>query len=213
MTTFDDPRFEQRTVYTEPPTDLQPVVPVVDERVERVVDAGDTLRVTSVAATQPAVVVPARTVVTPTVPAGSVQTTSYSHRLVPDAVIAGLAGLALLVIGLIAITRAGFDGPMATPVVQVLGFTHTTTLGLLEIAFGACLLLSGVSLSRSGALFFGIVLGIAAFVGAVQAESFRRNLALESGYAWLLVVAAIVIVASALVMPRYSTRRTVVERM
>lgn len=213
MTSIDDPRFEQRTVYTEAPTTLQPVVPVVDERVERVVDAGDTLRVTSVAATQPAVVVPTRTVVQPVVPAGAVQTTSYTHRLVPDAVIAALVGLALVVIGLIAITRAGFDGPMSLPVVKVLGFTHTTALGLLEIAFGACLLICGVSLSRSGALFFGIGLGIAAFVGAVQAESFRRNLALESGYAWLLVVAAAVVVASALVMPRYSTRRTVVERM
>jgi hypothetical protein len=38
-------------------------------------------------------------------------------------VIAALVGLVLLVIGLIAIVRGGFSGPMLDPVVKVLGFT------------------------------------------------------------------------------------------
>ena len=62
-----------------------------------------------------------------------------------DSVVVGIIGTALLLIGLIALVRAGTDGPWDQPVVEVLGFTHTAILGIIEIAFGVCLLLSAVS--------------------------------------------------------------------
>ncbi len=101
---------------------------------------------------------------------------------------------------------------MEDPVVEVLGFTHTTTLGLIEIVLGACLLISGASSWRSGALFFGAMLAIGGFVGAVQTESFVTDLALESSFAWLATIAGAVVVAlSALLMPRYLTRSSVTQ--
>src|SRR4051794_36623403 len=63
-----------------------------------------------------AVVQPAATVVAP---AASVRTAS-GRRFAPDAIIAAVVGLALLLVGLIAITRAGLDGPMSDPVVSVI---------------------------------------------------------------------------------------------
>jgi hypothetical protein len=144
--------------------------------------------------------------------AGQVQR-AYNSRFAPDAIIAAVVGLVILVVGLIAIIRGGFDGPMSDPVVQVAGFTHTTTLGLIEIVIGAALLIAGATSSRSGAVFFGALLGIGGFVGAVQTESFTKSLALESSMAWLAVVAAVVVVLSALLMPRYARHSTVVERI
>ncbi len=138
---------------------------------------------------------------------------AYASHFEPDAVIAAVVGLVVLVVGLIAIVRAGFDGPMSTPVVEVLGFTHTTRLGVIEIAIGGALLVSGATRSRGGAVFFGTVLGIAGFVGAVQTESFTKSLALESSMAWLAVVAAVVVVLSALMMPRFARQSTTVERL
>jgi hypothetical protein len=84
---------------------------------------------------------------------------------------------------------------------------------VIEAAIGFCLLISGATRSRSGELVFGSILGVAAFVGAVQAESFRESLALESGWAWLLVIIAVVVVISALMLPRYIRRSTLVSRM
>ena len=139
--------------------------------------------------------------------------TAYASHFAPDAILAALFGLALLLVGLIAIVRGGFDGPMSDPVVQVLGFTHTTTLGLIEIVAGLALLLSGATRSRSGELFFASVLGIAAFVGAVQAESFRESLALEASMAWLVVILSAIVVLAALLMPRFARHSTVVERL
>lgn len=158
---------------------------------------------------QAAVVEPV--VAAPVVAVPSAVRTSYTRSFAPDAIVAALIGLVIMLVGLLAITRGGFDGPMELPVVDVLGFTHTTLLGLIEVVIGGCLLISGATRSRSGALFFGSVLGIAAFVGAVQAESFDKNLALESGLAWLLLFAAVIVVLTALMLPRYLKRSTVVH--
>jgi hypothetical protein len=152
------------------------------------------------------------TTTAPPVSAGQVRT-AYASRFAPDAVIAAIAGLVILVVGLIAIVRGGFDGPMSKPIVQVVGFDHTTTLGLIEVVIGLALLLSGATRSRSGEIFFGAVLGIGGFVGAVQAESFKESLALESSMAWLAVFIAAVVVLAALMLPRYARHSTTIANM
>jgi len=133
---------------------------------------------------------------------------SSQRRFAVDSVIVGVVGLALTVIGLLAITRAGVDGPMDEPVVKVLGFTHTATLGMIETAMGVVLLICAASMSRSASIFFGLVLGIGALIGALQTESFDRSLALESGFAWMMVIAAIVVVLASFLVPRVVTRTT-----
>ncbi len=150
-------------------------------------------------------------VATPVV--GSRVRRASSSHFEPDAIIAALVGLVLLLVGLIAATRGGFDGQMSDPIVEVLGFTHTTTLGLIEVALGLALLAAGVSRSRSGAMFFGAVLGVAGFVGAVQTESFAKSLAIESSMAWLAVLAGVVVVLSALMLPRFAKHSTVIENV
>jgi len=137
--------------------------------------------------------------------------TTYGRHYAFDSVVVGIVGLALLIVGLIAMTRAGFDGPMDEPVVQVIGFTHTATLGVIEAAIGICLLICAAATWRAGAVFFGLVLGVGGFVGAVQTDSFRRTLALESGFAWLCVVAALVVVLISLLVPRVVTSTSRVQ--
>ena len=39
--------------------------------------------------------------------------------------------------------RAGIDGSFGTPVVEVLGFSHTAWLGLAEVGLGVVLILAG----------------------------------------------------------------------
>jgi len=206
MSDLDGPQYVRRETYGDAAIpDAQAVVAE-----QRVVASPQIDRV--MVAQEPVVVAPAMQVRTVAAPVGAVQT-AYTRRFSPDAIIAAVVGLVLLVVGLLAVVRGGFDGPMEIPVVEVLGFNHTTTLGLIEAFVGGCLLIAGVTSSRSGALFFGSVLGIAAFIGAVQTESFLEPLALESGHAWLLFFAALVVVASALLMPRFVTRSTSVHQM
>lgn len=150
----------------------------------------------------------------PVVAAPAVRTnvlTTSRQRYAFDSLVVGLAGLFFTIIGLLAVTRAGFDGSMDDPVIDVLGFTHTVRLGLIEAVIGVCLLISAAATSRSGAVFFGLVLGIGGAVGAMQTSSFERSLALESGLAWIAVVAAIIVVAVSLLVPRMVTQSERVE--
>lgn len=134
--------------------------------------------------------------------------TTYGSRFAPDSVVAALVGLGLLLAGLIVVIRAGFDGPMSRPVIDFLGFNHTATTGLIEIAIGLCLLASGASRSRSGGSFFGGVLTVAGFLGVVQTDSFSKSLALESKLAWLAVIAGVVVVFAAMFLPRFAKSST-----
>jgi hypothetical protein len=136
-----------------------------------------------------------------------VRTTSQT-RFAPDSIFAGIVGLGLLLFGLIAVIRGGFDGSLSEPVVDVFGFTHTTILGIIEIGIGLCLLLSAAMSWRSGALFFAAVLGVAGFVGAVQSDSLQDDLALESSLGWIAVVAALIVVVAALTLPRVGMKAT-----
>ena len=145
-----------------------------------------------------------------TVPVADVHQVARSsqQRYAVDSVIVGVVGLALTVVGLLAVTRAGVHGPMDDPVVKVIGFTHTATLGLIEAGMGLVLLICAASTSRAASIFFGLVLGVGALIGALQTDSFRRSLALESGLAWLAVIAAIVVVLASFLVPRVVTRST-----
>lgn len=207
MSIENGPTYERQEVDYDTGVPVTPVVanaPLVnDERYVEVRQVADRVVV------DPAVVQAPVVAQTQVVAPAAVRTV-FSRRFAPDAIIAAAFGLILLLIGLLAITRGGFDGPMSDPVVQVLGFSHTTTLGLIEIAAGAFLLIAGATTSRSGAIFMSSVLGIGAFVGALQTKSFEKSLALESSFAWLVVLGSIAVLLSALLLPRYITRtRTV----
>jgi hypothetical protein len=47
----------------------------------------------------------------------------------------------------------------------------------------------------------------------VQTKSFVKSLALESSMAWLAVLAAVVVVLAALLLPRYARSSTVIEQI
>ncbi len=133
---------------------------------------------------------------------------SVTSRVALDSLIAAAVGLVVLTTGLIAISRGGFVGAMSDPVVEVLGFRHTTMLGLVETSLGAFVLLSAFTGLRSAEVLFGAALGIAGFIGAVQTPSFQESLALESSMADLAVAAGVIVVLAALVVPRPTTDAT-----
>ncbi len=136
--------------------------------------------------------------------------TTMSRSFSPDAMIASLAGVFLLVVGLVAMARAGFDGGVDANVVDVLGFSHTALLGIVEGIAGLLLLLAGLARWRGGEMFFGLALAIAGIVGGVQTSSFEKNLALESTWSWILAAIGGVVALAALALPRYvASHRTV----
>jgi len=148
---------------------------------------------------------------TPNLQGQETRTTSRS-RFAPDSVLTGLVGLVLVGLGLIAVIRTGLEGSLSEPVREVVGMTHTATLGLLEIGIGLCLLLSAAAYSRTGQLFFGALLGIAGFIGAVQNDTFKDSLALDAGMGWIAAVTGFIIVLAVLLLPRVDKNSTTITK-
>ena len=60
--------------------------------------------------------------------------TSEHHRqrswtFAPGQVVSLVVGVGFVIVGVLALVRAELDGSLATPVVEVLGYTHTAWLG------------------------------------------------------------------------------------
>jgi hypothetical protein len=131
------------------------------------------------------------------------------RRFDPARTLTVLAGIVLIVIGAVAVARAGLSGPLDQPVVEVAGITHTALLGLIEVAIGLLTVLAGVSGDRGTILFATIAFGVAALVAAIEPDIGGGALALERSWAVVLVIgfATLAIVAAlAPTMMRSTTR-------
>lgn len=159
--------------------------------------------------TMPPPLVQAPVVQAPVVQAATVQTVRTT-TVVPAAIIAGIIGVALLVLGGITAARAGLDGALDEPIVTVAGYTATALLGLIELGFGLFLVIAALSRMQSTILFFGIAGFVAALVAVFQPTVGGGALAIERGLALWFTVAMIAVVVSALlptVRRRSSTHR------
>jgi hypothetical protein len=157
---------------------------------------------------QPSVAQPVVAAAAPAAPVAAVSRSAV-WRFDPAAVITVLFGIALLLFGLVALARAGTDGAWDAPVVTVAGFDHTAILALIEIGAGLVMLAVGFSGWRAASMFFATIIGVGAFVAAVQSSSFDE-LAIESSFAWLVVIGSIVVILAQAALPTIVDRRAAV---
>lgn len=136
--------------------------------------------------------------------ASQYETVSTSRHVSGAAIVAGIVGVALLIMGLIACLRGGFSSPLNDPVVSVLGFTHTAVLGIVEVGAGLLLLLAAVSGSRGYQIFSGTMLGVFGVVAAAEPAKLQEQLAIEKSFAVILAVAGLVVVLAAALLPNYA---------
>jgi hypothetical protein len=111
-----------------------------------------------------------------------------------------LAGAAALVFGIGAIALGGLAGSVTSPVVRVFTFDHTPLFGLIEIAVGAVLVVTG--LIRGGRWIAGPV-GVATVAGGAlvlaELEWTQTELAAEQRFGWAPVIVGSVAFIGAMV--------------
>jgi hypothetical protein len=96
---------------------------------------------------------------------------------------AAAAGLVLVAWAVVALARAGLGRPLATPIVEVGGFTATAILGLIVLGAGALLLLAASSRSRPVIAVAGLVVTAAAVALALDPTVDEAGLAAERDFA------------------------------
>jgi hypothetical protein len=152
-------------------------------------------------------------VVTPVAPVVEERRVISHRRFDPAATLMVIAGVVLAVVGAVAMARAGLSGPLDEPVVTVAGVTHTAILGIIELGMGLVLIWAGLSRDRGAMLFCAILFGAASLVAAIEPSVGGGALAIERGWAVILVIgfAVLALVAAAAPTIRRTTDR--VERV
>ena len=135
------------------------------------------------------------------------------RRFDPAATLMVVGGIALTVVGAVAAARAGFDGPLDEPIVQVAGVSHTALLGLIEIGVGLLTILAGLSRDRGTMLFTSIAFGVAALVAAIEPGIGGGALAIERGWAVALVIGFAVMALVAAIAPSMLRTTDRIERI
>jgi hypothetical protein len=125
--------------------------------------------------------------------------------------LATAAGVALIVIGAVALARTGIDRSWYDPVVQVLGNDHTALLGAIEVGVGVLLVLAGLAGARALAGLVAVVAGAAATVAAIEPDAVERELAIEQEWAIAMAVGGFVL-ALIIIVSRERTQARRLER-
>lgn len=125
----------------------------------------------------------------------------------PAQIVSFAVGSFLVVVGLIVLLRAGVDGSLATPTVEVLTYRHTAWLGLVEIGAGSLLVLAS---SGTWGRVVSVVVGAAIVVGGVLvlAEPSRMpsELGTEQAYGWPVAALGALVAVAAMALPVWRRR-------
>ena len=117
----------------------------------------------------------------------SVKTTERTWTFAPGQLVSLVVGIGFVAVGLLAMVRAGIDGSFDTPVVEVLGVTHTAWLGLAEVGLGVLLILAGTGAwGRPLSVILGVAMVIAGVLIGAAPEEMPAELGVEADFGWAL---------------------------
>jgi membrane-bound ClpP family serine protease len=136
------------------------------------------------------------------------RTRQRSSMVAPGQIVSLIAGAGLITVGIIALIRAELDGSLSTPVVEVLGYTHTAWLGIAEIGVGLLLLLAGASpAGRSVSVVLGAAMVIAGVLVRAEPSQMPDELGIEKAFGWPLIIVGAIVGLAAIAMPVWYSNR------
>jgi hypothetical protein len=126
----------------------------------------------------------------------------------PGQLVSLAVGIFAIVVGLIAVIRAGLDGSLADPTVSVLGWDHTAWTGLIEMGAGLLLVVAGLGAAgRPLSVLIGVAAVVAGVLVLAEFESMPDELALERDFGWPVAVLGGIVALAALIVPVWRTHR------
>jgi hypothetical protein len=136
------------------------------------------------------------------------RTRQRSSMVAPGQIVSLIAGAGLITVGVLALIRAELDGSLSTPVVEVVGYTHTAWLGIAEIGVGLLLMLAGASpAGRSVSVVLGAAMVIAGVLVRAEPGQMPDELGIEKAFGWPLIIVGAVVAVAAVVLPVWYSNR------
>jgi hypothetical protein len=140
------------------------------------------------------------------------ETRATSSRFVfsPGQILAGILGVVVAIIGIIAMSRAGLDGSLNKPVVDVAGTDQSAMLGIAEFAAGLLLVLGALSYAaRALIAFVGVVMVVGGVVLGAAGATILEDVGTSQGTGWAIMVGGIIAIVAASLGVIIRTRRRV----
>ena len=140
------------------------------------------------------------------------ETRATSSRFVfsPGQILAGILGIVVAVIGVIAMSRAGLDGSLNKPVVDVAGTDQSAMLGIAEFALGLLLVLGALNYAARWLIaFVGVVMVIGGVVLGAASSTILEDVGTSQGTGWAIMVGGIIAIVAASLGVFIRTRRSV----
>ena len=140
------------------------------------------------------------------------ETRATSSRFVfsPGQILAGILGIVVAVIGVIAMSRAGLDGSLNKPVVDVAGTDQSAMLGITEFALGLLLVLGALNYAARWLIaFVGVVMVIGGVVLGAGSSTILEDVGTSQGTGWAIMVGGIIAIVAASLGVFIRTRRSV----
>jgi len=140
------------------------------------------------------------------------ETRVASSRFVfsPGQILAGILGVVVAIIGIIAVSRGGIDGSLNVPMVSVAGTDQSAMLGLMEFAAGLLLVLGAMNYAARGLIaFVGVVMVIGGVVIGAASSDILHNIGTSQGTGWAIMVGGIIAVVAASLGRIIRSRRSV----
>ncbi|MGV3760199.1 MAG: hypothetical protein ACO1PW_11775 [Actinomycetota bacterium] len=132
----------------------------------------------------------------------------------PGQLVSMVVGGALVIVGTLALLRAGLSEPLDDPVVRVLGLDHTAWLGLGEVALGLLLMLVGSGAwGRPLSILLGAAMVVAGVLVVAESGAMPDELALERDFGWLLIPLGALVALAAMALPVWRNTHTNVRTL
>ena len=128
-------------------------------------------------------------------------------------VLGALVGIVFVVIGALAVARSGIDSSLNEPVVQVLGYSQSAAIGLIELVLGLILLLGSLTVwDRGLAAFAGVLMFVGGLILGSSSQKLLHDLGTDQATGWLIMIGGIVAVVASL-LPSFTKETIRKERV
>ena len=119
-------------------------------------------------------------------------------------IVAAILGGVLLVLGIVALTRAGLAQGFTEPAVTVGPFSRTPLFALIELVLGMVGLATAADADVRSAVILAVLTGVAGIVWLIEPGAFQAALGVTAATGWLYVLfsAALLAAVAATQRPR-----------
>ncbi|MGO9876723.1 MAG: hypothetical protein ACLPVY_23355 [Acidimicrobiia bacterium] len=140
------------------------------------------------------------------------ETRVAASRLVvsPGQVISGALGVAVAVIGIMAVSRGGIGGSLNVPMVRTAGLEQSAMLGVAELAVGLLLIVGSLSYASRGLVVgIGVVMVLGGVLIGAAGPTILRDLGTVHHTGWVIMAGGIIAIVAGSLGRVVRTQRSV----